>query len=129
MKLSPIHSYIKNELKWKDYYTAIGIRYDEIDRIVADRTKYNIIYPLIEDVRMTKQKINFWWSQQEFRLNLKGYQGNCKWCFKKSDNKLYQLAQETPEIFEFPDRMVCVRSRSKKACMVCKILTQGYIVV
>lgn len=102
MKLRPIHSYIKNELGWKKgYKTAIGIRYDEIDRMVADRSTYNVIYPLIENTRMTKQKINFWWSQQEFRLNLKGYQGNCKTCWKKSKRNLYTIAKESPEFFDF----------------------------
>lgn len=101
MKLRPIHSYIKNSLGWKDYYTAIGIRYDEIDRMVSDRSTYNIIYPLIEDVRMTKVKINFWWSNFKFRLNLKGYQGNCKTCWKKSKKNLCKIAQENPEHFDF----------------------------
>jgi hypothetical protein len=32
---------------------------------------------------ITKQKINFWWKQQDFRLELKGYQGNCVTCWKK----------------------------------------------
>jgi hypothetical protein len=50
---------------------------------------------------MTKPKINFWWSQQPFRLNLKGYQGNCKTCWKKGDAKLYQIYHENPEYFEF----------------------------
>lgn len=105
MKLNPIHSYIKNDLNWKGYYTAIGIRYDEIDRMVADRSTYNIIYPLIEEVRMTKAKINFWWSQQKFRLNLKGYQTNCKTCWKKSKRNLYKIAQENKEHFDFCKRM------------------------
>lgn len=101
MKLRPIHSYIKNELGWKDYYTAIGIRYDEIDRMVVDRKKNKIIYPLIEFVKMTKPKINFWWTQQPFRLNLKGYQGNCKTCWKKSFRNLYKISNENPEYFDF----------------------------
>ena len=101
MKLKPIHSYIKNELKWKKYYTAIGIRYDEIDRMVVDRKKNRIIYPLIELNKMTKPKINFWWSQQPFRLDLKGYQGNCKTCWKKSFRNLYKICQENPEYFDF----------------------------
>lgn len=105
MKLKPIHSYIKYELGIKDYYTAIGIRYDEIDRMVADRKKNKIIYPLIEYKKMTKQKINFWWSQQPFRLNLKGYQGNCKTCWKKSFRNLYQIAKETPQYFNFFKKM------------------------
>lgn len=104
-KLRPIHSYIKNALEWKGYYTAIGIRYDEMDRMVVDRVKNKIIYPLIQDVRMTKQKINFWWSQQDSRLNLKGYQGNCKTCWKKSFRNLYAISKETPEFFDFFKRM------------------------
>lgn len=101
LKLAPIHSYIKNELKWKKYYTSIGIRYDEIDRMVADRSKYNILYPLIEDIKMTKIKINFWWNNQKFRLNLKGYQGNCKTCWKKSKKNLTKIAIDNPEHFDF----------------------------
>lgn len=101
LKLNPIHSYIKNSLGWKDYDTAIGIRYDEIDRVSAHRKKNKIIYPLIQDVRMSKEKINFWWSQQLFRLNLKGYQGNCKTCWKKSFRNLYTIAKETPSYFNF----------------------------
>jgi hypothetical protein len=101
MKLRPIHSYIKNSLGWDDYYTAIGIRYDEIDRMVADRSTYNVIYPLIENIRMTKPKINFWWDNYKFRLNLKGYQGNCKTCWKKSKNNLFKIANENPKHFEF----------------------------
>ena len=101
LKLRPIHSYIKSELGWDNYYTAIGIRYEEIDRMVVNRKTYNIIYPLIEDTRMTKQKINFWWSQQPFRLKLKGYQGNCKTCWKKSFKNLYTIAKEEPAYFDF----------------------------
>jgi hypothetical protein len=54
---------------------------------------------------MTKQKINFWWSQQERRLDLKGYQGNCKTCWKKSFRNLYTIAKENPEYFNFFKRM------------------------
>lgn len=106
MKLRPIHSYIKNGLNWsKGYQTAIGIRYDEVDRMVADRSTYNIVYPLIEGIRMTKQKINHWWSKQPFRLNLKGYQGNCKTCWKKSYRNLYAISKENPEHFDFFKQM------------------------
>ena len=106
LKLRPITSYLRS-IGWKKgtYQSAIGIRADEFDRMNKDRVKEKLYYPLIKDQPMTKPKINFWWKLQPFRLELKGYQGNCKWCFKKSDNKLYQLAQETPEIFEFPDKM------------------------
>lgn len=101
LKLEPIHSYLKLNLGWKDYWTAIGIRSDEIDRVSTNRIKNKLYYPLVEDIPMSKPKINFWWAQQDFRLNLKGYEGNCKWCWKKSDNKLMTIAIEKPEYFDF----------------------------
>ncbi len=102
-KLAPIREYAKNHFKSKEYYTAIGIRIDEIDRISVKRIEYKLIYPLIEKdmIPMTKAKINFWWNNQDFRLNLKGYQGNCKTCWKKSDKKLHQIAKENPSSFDF----------------------------
>lgn len=104
LKLRPIHSYIR-EIGWKDYYTAIGIRNDEVDRVNAKWRQNKLYYPLVNDRPMTKAKINFWWSQQPFRLNLKHYQGNCKTCWKKSDPKLYQIAKESPEQFEAFDKL------------------------
>ena len=104
LKLAPIKSYLKS-IGWKKYFTAIGIRYDEIDRMNQHRIERRILYPLIQNQPMTKPKINFWWNQQPFRLGLKGYQGNCKACWKKSDSKLYTILNESPEYFEFVKRM------------------------
>ena len=105
LKLAPINSYVKS-LGWgkNDYYTAIGIRADEIDRMSSNAKKRNIIYPLIRK-KMTKPQINFWWSLQSFRLNLTGYQGNCVWCWKKTDRKHFTLLSENPEFYKFPNRM------------------------
>jgi len=105
LKLRPIKYFIEKHLKWKNYWTAIGIRLDEIDRVSSSRLKEKLYYPLVKDQPMNKPKINFWWSQQKFRLNLKGYEGNCKWCWKKSDNKLMTIAVEKPEYFDFPKKM------------------------
>ena len=101
LKLVPIQRFVTMELGWKNYWTAIGIRNDEIDRVSATRLEQKIYYPLVEDLPMSKPKINFWWAQQSFRLDLKGYEGNCKWCWKKSDNKLMTIAIERPNYFDF----------------------------
>lgn len=98
LKAGPIQSYPKS-IGWKTWYTAIGIRNDEVDRMSAKRSVHRLVYPLITDRPMTKLSINFWWSQQPFRLMLRGYQGNCKACWKKSDPKLYLIARETPSAF------------------------------
>lgn len=81
---------------WKPsiYDKAIGIRADEIDRI---GTYY---YPLIIP-NITKPIVNAFWSKMPFRLNIKGYEGNCKTCWKKSFRKLCTIAIENPERFNF----------------------------
>lgn len=106
LKLAPLHSYAK-ALGWKkgSYETAIGIRIDEMDRISSKMVEEKIIYPLIEDKKMTKEMISIWWSKQSFNLNLREHEGNCKWCWKKSKRKLLTLAKDTPEIFDFPLEM------------------------
>lgn len=104
-KLRPITSYMKNGLGWKDYYTAIGIRSDEMDRINPNYLKNKLYYPLVTDIPTSKQKINAFWRDQPHRLQLKGYQGNCKTCWKKSFNKLMTISKENPEYFDFMRRM------------------------
>lgn len=106
LKLSPITSYARS-IGWKKYHTAIGIRADEFDRVNKDYNKKRIIYPLIHKdyIPANKQQVNIFWKNQPFRLNLKGYQGNCKWCWKKSYRKLVTIAKENPEHFEFPKVM------------------------
>ena len=106
LKLRPMTSYLRSR-KWKNktYYSAIGLRVDEFDRINKDRKELMLFYPAISIKPMTKPQINGFWALQPFRLKLKGYQGNCEWCFKKHDPKLWQLAKETPEIFDFPIAM------------------------
>ena len=107
LKLYAIQSYLKRELGWKknDYWTAVGIRVDEIDRVNSKYKEEKIYYPLVSDQPMSKPKINFWWKNQPFRLQLKGYEGNCMWCFKKSFNKLMTIAKEKPHYFDFPKKM------------------------
>jgi hypothetical protein len=99
LKLAPIKSYMRS-IGWKNYYTAIGIRNDEIDRVNSKYKSLKLVYPFVTEKPITKPHINFWWNMQPFRLNLKGYEGNCKTCWKKSDLKLWTIANETPEKFE-----------------------------
>lgn len=104
MKLNAINSYMKS-IGWKKYYSAIGIRVDEFDRMNAKRKEKRLLYPLISEKPMSKAKINQWWNLQPFRLELKGYQGNCKTCWKKSDAKLYTLINENRSQFDFFEQM------------------------
>lgn len=104
LKTNPIHKYIKS-LGWKKYYTAIGIRSDEIDRVNASYKKLRFVYPLVSMIPTTRQDINRFWLNQCFRLNLKSYEGNCDLCYKKSDRKLLTLLKENINIAEWWKQM------------------------
>ena len=106
LKLCPMRSYIRS-LGWKnkDYDTAIGIRADEMDRVSAKFAEQRLYYPLCWDVKASKESIAHWWEQQSFNLNLREHEGNCSWCWKKSKRKLLTLAQDMPELFNFPLEM------------------------
>jgi hypothetical protein len=107
LKANPIKAFGKKYFNGQKYHTAIGIRMDEIDRINPNSKENGYIYPLINSkmIPSTKPVINLYWRSMPFRLDLKGYQGNCATCWKKSNKKLYQIAKETPELFDFMNRM------------------------
>lgn len=107
LKAIPIYKFGKDYFNNEKYDTAIGIRIDEADRISANYKERRFIYPLIfKDMNpTTKPKINDYWANMPFRLNLKGYQGNCVTCWKKSDKKLFQIAKENEKSFDFMKRM------------------------
>lgn len=107
LKGAPISAFGKDWFNGEKYHTAIGIRADEFDRINENAKKLGYIYPLCDSkmILATKAMINFYWNAMPFRLELKGYQGNCKTCWKKSDKKLYQIAKENPDAFDFMKRM------------------------
>lgn len=94
-----IRKFMRNKgYKKGSYDIAIGIRSDEIDRIGE------YFYPLAYS-GITKQHVNDYWSKSTFRLNLKGYEGNCKVCWKKSDRKLCTIMRENPSKFDFTKQM------------------------
>lgn len=106
LKQHPMQSYLRS-LGWEpgSYDTAIGIRADEFDRCSATAKEQRLVYPLVTRWPATKPQINAWWAAQPFLLALKGYQGNCRWCWKKSYRKHLTILNETPEAYAFPERM------------------------
>jgi len=101
-------SAIRNHLlgtDWDGYFTAIGIRVDEIDRMQADAREKRIVYPLVSAVPMDKAAVNRWWDRQDFNLEIPPMLGNCVTCWKKSDRKLLTIAQDDPHAFDFMRRM------------------------
>lgn len=106
LKGRPIKSYLRG-IGWRpgSYDLAIGIRLDEIDRISDSAARDRIIYPLVSRFPTRKAHVNAFWEKMPFRLELKGYQGNCKWCWKKSLRKHLTIITEAPGAYDFPARM------------------------
>src|SRR5690606_4779024 len=79
LKTRPMTKYIRS-LGWRagTYDTAIGIRNDELDRVDPRYREKRLWYPLAFENPMTKPDINAFWKGMGFRLQLRGYQGNCK---------------------------------------------------
>ena len=103
----PIKDYLKSVLGWKwgDFWIAIGIRADEMDRVSQNREKLKFVYPLV-DAGWAKEDVKQECASWPFDLDLKGeHYGNCTWCWKKSLRKHLTLAKESPEVFDFPRRM------------------------
>ncbi|MCW1412168.1 hypothetical protein OLZ32_27855 [Rhizobium sp. 1AS11] len=107
LKARPILAFARDYLGWAPgtYDCAIGIRIDEIDRMSEKAKEQRLFYPFVSRWPHRKTGVNETWHAMPFRLRLKGYQGNCKWCWKKSLRKHLTLMVESPEVFEFPERM------------------------
>lgn len=104
LKTEPIQSWIKESgLAGADM--ALGIRADESSRRSSEPERYNIVYPLMDWFLTDKIDVNNFWESQPFNLEIMEYQGNCKTCYKKSDRKLFMIAKENPEWFDFNREM------------------------
>lgn len=104
LKLAPINKYVKS-LGYNEVYTAMGIRYDERHRISNTAKEQNIIYPLINDIKIDSKFIRNWWDRQDFDLSLKDYEGNCDLCFKKSTKKRLTIIKDNPSVADWWKKM------------------------
>lgn len=104
LKRKPIESFMKS-IGWKDYYTAIGIRNDEVDRMNPNFRKRKIIYPLISKFPANKAMITFWWKNNRFDLDIDPNLGNCDGCWKKGMKTLTSIAKIKPEVFDWWQEM------------------------
>lgn len=108
LKTVPIRAYLRDVMGWelRSYSQALGIRADEADRINFDKLESGeIIYPLV-DAGYTKEMVGAYMKRQPFDLQLPGdHYGNCVTCWKKTDRKLYSIAQDDPAHFNLFARL------------------------
>lgn len=104
LKRKAIESYLKS-IGWEDYYKAIGIRADEIDRINPNWEKNKIIYPLVKENPVNKKMVTEWWKKQDFDLDIPIDLGNCDGCWKKDIKRLTRIAKSNSNVFEWWQEM------------------------
>lgn len=105
LKLNPMYSYLKS-IGWKPgtYKIALGIRADEPKRVNPNAKKLGLIYPLVE-AGIDKMDVLSFWQGMPFDLEQPEHEGNCKFCFKKSELKTIINIKNHRDWFDFPKRM------------------------
>jgi 3'-phosphoadenosine 5'-phosphosulfate sulfotransferase (PAPS reductase)/FAD synthetase len=104
LKLVPLEKYANALFGRNNWSLALGIRTDEIDRVSENYKTNNIFYPPFENKIDSRQRNKFW-NQEPIKLNIKGYEGNCDFCFEKSKRKRMTIAIENPEKYIWWDEM------------------------
>lgn len=99
------------DAKWGrgNYITWLGIRCDEPNRLkhfqanidmFDDKKVTRPIRYLAELSPLGKAGVIDWWKDQLFDLGIPDYLGNCVFCVKKSEAKLWAAAKVEPELAE-----------------------------
>lgn len=100
LKRKPIEAYLK-DIGFKNFYKAIGIRADELDRVSPNRVAKKIIYPLVSDFRVGKKEVLNYWKKSPFNLNIPKNLGNCDNCWKKPFSILIDNTKKFPASFDW----------------------------
>ena len=90
------------------FRNALGIRYDEPRR--WGRALYEecrSFYPMAM-AKVTVSDVMYFWSEQEFDLQLTQDEGNCTLCFLKGRAKLVRLIRKDPDLAEWWIKMETV---------------------
>jgi hypothetical protein len=96
LKLVPLEKYANDLFGVNNWCLALGIRTDEIDRVSESYKENNTFYPPFENGIDSRLRNKFW-SKEPIKLNIKGYEGNCEFCFEKSKRKRMTIAIENPD--------------------------------
>lgn len=101
LKMNPMWDYVR-EHYGAGTVAAVGIRGDEPRRLGKHPS---IVYPMAHWWPHSKDSVLAWWKRQPFDLNLNEREGNCLWCWQKSDAKHAANLYHNPEWYDFPRRM------------------------
>jgi len=113
MKLVPLKKYADSVFGLNNYSIAVGIRYDELDRVRKDYKTNNVFYPLM-DRKVTTKDRNSFWHNQPIKISIPAFKGNCDLCFEKSNRKLMTILSEEPNFGDWWENMILKYGKIEK---------------
>jgi len=102
LKMRAMSAYLKSQ-GIEEWDNAIGLRADEprrATRIKGDCAAETPICPMYHAGHGLKD-VEAFWEQQDFRLEIPRWKGNCVGCFLKSYGRLQMVAEDEPEQLEW----------------------------
>jgi hypothetical protein len=102
LKIQTAGRYIRRELRWVDYDTALGLRADEPHRVAKLAPHISWIWerPVapLSKLGITLEDVRSFWDDQPFDLNIPEGLGNCDFCFLKGVGQRSKIVLEHPEV-------------------------------
>jgi hypothetical protein len=101
LKIKTCKRYLKS-IGIIEFNNYLGIRYDEKERIIKRKKMFKKVhdkFPLNED-KITKEDILFFWSKKPYKLEIPPILGNCTLCFMKGKNAIINILSHYPELAE-----------------------------
>jgi len=105
LKLVPLKKYIDSIFGKNNYSIAVGLRADEMDRVMGSFKENNVFYPLLDNGINTRDRNKFW-KDKPIQITIPAFKGNCDMCFEKSNRKLMTTIIEEPNIVDWWDDMI-----------------------
>lgn len=105
LKLVPLKKFADEIFGLNNYSIAVGIRADEMDRVMLSYKNNNVFYPLLDNNLGSRDRNKFW-KDQPIKLEIEAFEGNCDFCFEKSFRKLMTIAKRRHDLVGWWDEMI-----------------------
>lgn len=126
LKTKTSHRYVRQHLGWPNaYWSVIGYRADEEGRVTRRKKQEERyikscpeggwgVFPMFNAGATSDDVLSFW-DQAPFNLGIESWQGNCDFCFMKSEWKIKEMMVAHPDrVQPWLDFEASVRDQSNR---------------